>query len=56
MSQCVFGWFEAMLGQESRVRSLMRFGKGGKLHEVSYEAWLRWYSPLSSRGVTGGAP
>ena len=53
MSQCVFAWFEGML-QEARVRHLLRFGKSGKLHEVGYEAWLRFYSPLSSRGVIGG--
>lgn len=52
--QSVFGFFDSMLGQESRVRRLLRFNASGSLHVVSYESWLRFYSSLSSRGVNGG--
>jgi hypothetical protein len=59
--QCIFGWFDSMLGQESVVRRLMRFepdrvdGRNGrhiegKLYAVNYGQWLRWYSPLCERG------
>lgn len=62
---------ELALGLEfvcrSAVESLCRWkpvrflvdgsAKGGELASVTYEAWLRWYSPLCSRGaaVEGGA-
>lgn len=50
--QCIFGWFDSMLGQESVVRRLMRWTpERGLLRSVSYDQWQRFYSPLSSRGI-----
>lgn len=57
--QRIFGWFEEMLGQRTVVKSLLRFRPGvafrrsyrdGRLNAVSYQAWLRWYTPLCERG------
>ena len=50
--QCIFGWFDSMLGQESEVVRLLRWTpERGLLKSVSYGQWQRFYSPLSSRGV-----
>lgn len=36
----------------SVVRRLLRFKASGEFNAgVSYEAWLRWYTPLCERGV-----
>lgn len=59
MKQCIFGWFDVMIGQQTVVRRLLRFNPGvrfaksyrdGKLNVVSYQSWLRWYTPLCERG------
>ena len=58
MKQCIFGWFEVMV-QQSRVLTLKRWTASkwttagftdGRLVEVGYQSWLRWYTPLCERG------
>lgn len=80
--QCTFDWFDSMLGQETKVRTMNRWlpsrilevpsawswdgsdkiaksrvdrcrrdAVGGKLAAISYDAWLKFYTPLCEKGV-----
>lgn len=37
-------------GSEQRLMTLLRWLGEGFNPEVGYEAWLRWYTPLSRNG------
>ena len=51
MKEEMFGWFEESAPWEKTVSRVKRLDVG-KL--VSYEAWLRWFTPLCSWGEKGG--
>lgn len=34
----------------SEVKTLKRFNQDGTFHAVGLDAWLAWFSPLSSNG------